>query len=59
MKPETIARLRSEAVAYAAEIVEGADSLEVAELTATLLRSAFMRGADAGYIARRAEEREP
>jgi hypothetical protein len=58
VNPETAKRIRAEADAYASEIVEGARDERLAAVTRELLVRAFLRGADAGYTAAKAEERE-
>lgn len=59
MTPSTHTLLRAQADAYAAEVVgDSRDELFAARMRELLAR-AFMRGADAGYTARAAEERQP
>jgi hypothetical protein len=67
MNPDTIKRVRAEADAYAEQVsravsVVGYSAMGPYVDTAAIedaLRAAFLRGADAGYTASQAEERQP
>lgn len=57
--PDTLARLRAQADAYAADIVADATDVVFAERMHRLISAAYVAGADAGYVARLAEEFKP
>jgi hypothetical protein len=57
--PNTTQRLSAQADAYAADIVSDAKDVVFAERVYRLLRNAYMAGAEAGYLARLAEEFKP
>jgi hypothetical protein len=55
-KEETLRRIRAQAAAYAEE--HGDESFGDHWTLVDLLRETYLRGADAGYSAAKAEERE-
>jgi hypothetical protein len=58
MNPDTLTRIRAEAVSYARRTIADENLADI-DAVRDLLRDAFLRGADAGYTARCAEERQP
>jgi hypothetical protein len=54
--PETTKRIHAQADAYAADITSEATLTEFANRMHELLRSAYLAGAEAGYLARLCEE---
>jgi hypothetical protein len=54
--PNTTSRLHAQADAYAADITSEATLTEFANRMHELLRSAYLAGAEAGYLARLSDE---